>query len=94
MFLKYKAKLENQLDRKIKCLRIDRCGEYETNSLTTSCEKNGIIQEVSAPRAPQQNRIAERKNRTLKETMNSMLLSSGTSDNMSGGSCFIYLLYS
>ena len=33
MFLKYKAEVENQLDRKIKRLRSDRGGEYDTNSL-------------------------------------------------------------
>ena len=30
MFLKYKAEVENQLDRKIKRLRSDRGGEYDT----------------------------------------------------------------
>lgn len=34
--------------------------------------------------APQQNGVLEWKNRTLKEMMNSMLLSSGLSDNMWG----------
>ena len=74
MFLKCKIEVENQLDRKIKRLRTDRGGEYETNSLTTFCEKNGIIHEVSAPYTPQQNGIAECKNRTLEEMMNACLL--------------------
>ena len=52
MFLKYKAEVGNQLDQKIKRLKIDRGGEYETNSLTTFCEKIGIIHEVSAPVLP------------------------------------------
>ena len=67
MFLKYKAEVENQLDKKIKRLRSDRDGEYSTNTLEAFCEKNGIIHEVSAPYTPQQNGVAERKNRTLKE---------------------------
>ena len=45
-------------------------------------EKNGIIHEVSVPRILQQNGIAERKNRTLEEMINAMLLSSGFPDNM------------
>ena len=93
MFLKYKAEVENQLDRKIKRLRSDRGGEYDTNSLANFCEKNGIIHETSAPYTPQQNGIAERKNRTLKEMMNAMLISSGLPDNMWGEAvltaCFI-----
>ena len=46
------------------------------------CEKNGIIHETSAPYTPQQNGIAKRKNRTLKEMMNAMLISSGWLDTM------------
>ena len=88
-----KAEVENQLDRKIKRLRSDRDGEYDTNSLSIFCEKNGIIHETSAPYTPQQNGIAERKNRTLKEIMNAMLISSGLPDNMWGEAvltaCFI-----
>ena len=42
MFLKYKAEVENQLDQKIKRLRSDKCGEYNTNALTVFCEKNGM----------------------------------------------------
>lgn len=58
MFLKYKAEVEIQLDRKIKRLRSDRGGEYDTNSLTAFCEKNGIIHETSAPYTHQQNDVA------------------------------------
>jgi len=93
MFLKYKAKVENQLDQKIKRLRTDRGGEHETNSLTAFCEKNDIIHEVSASHTPQQNGIAKRKSKTLKEMMNVMLLSLGLLDNMWGevvlSTCYI-----
>ncbi|KAL0413818.1 UNVERIFIED_CONTAM: Retrovirus-related Pol polyprotein from transposon TNT 1-94 [Sesamum radiatum] len=84
MFLRYKTEVENQLDKKIKRLRSDRGGEYSTNFLKDFCEKNGIIHETSAPYTPQQNGVAERKNRTLKEMMNAMLLSSGLPENMWG----------
>ena len=36
----------------IKSLRSDRGGEYDTNSLTVFCEKNGIIHETTAPYIP------------------------------------------
>ena len=37
MFLKYKAEMENQLNRKIKRLRSDREGEYDSNTLNAFC---------------------------------------------------------
>ncbi|KAL0322768.1 UNVERIFIED_CONTAM: Retrovirus-related Pol polyprotein from transposon TNT 1-94 [Sesamum angustifolium] len=52
-----------------------------------------VLHETSAPYTPQQNGIAERKNRTLKEMMNAMLLSSGLPENMWGeavqSACYI-----
>ncbi|KAE8666786.1 hypothetical protein F3Y22_tig00112491pilonHSYRG00280 [Hibiscus syriacus] len=83
VLLKLTSEVENQLDR-IKRVRSDRGGEYGSNFLKDICEKNDIIHETSAPYFPQQNGIAERKNRTLKEMMNSLLISSGLSDNMWG----------
>ena len=75
MFLKYKVEVENQLDRKIKRLRSDRGGEYDTNVLTIFCDKNGIIHETSAPYTPQQNGVVQRKKHTLKDMMSAMLVS-------------------
>ena len=66
MFLKYKAEVENQLDRKIMRLRSDKGGEYDTNSLTILCENNDIIHETTAPYTSQQNGVSERKNCTLR----------------------------
>ena len=70
MFLSYKAEVENQLDRKIKRIRSDKGGEYIP--LNDYCEKEGIIHEVTPPYSPESNGVAERKNRNLKEMMNSL----------------------
>ncbi|CAN1310245.1 Retrovirus-related Pol polyprotein from transposon TNT 1-94 [Linum perenne] len=83
-FIAYKAEVENQLDRRIKRLRTDRGGEYSSKFLNEMCELNGIIHETTAPYSPQQNGIAERKNRTLKNMMNAMILSSGLPNNLWG----------
>jgi len=48
MFIKYKAKVENQLDRKIKIFRSYRGGEYDPTSLKNYCDANGIIHEQTA----------------------------------------------
>ena len=84
MFLKYKAEVENQLGKKIKRLRTDRGGEYESNPFNSFCEEHGIIHETTPPYSPESNGVAERKNRTLKDMMNSMLVSSGAALNLCG----------
>ena len=82
MILSYKAEIENQLDRKIKRIRSDRGGEYIP--LNDYCENEGIIHEVTPPYSPKLNGVAERKNRTLNEMMNSLLVSASTPDNLWG----------
>ncbi|GJW64041.1 pol polyprotein [Tanacetum coccineum] len=57
-------------------VRSDRGGEYVA-PFAELCAKHGIRHEFTAPYSPQQNGIAERKNRTLKEMVTAMLISSG-----------------
>ena len=82
-FMQYKNEVENQLNKKIKVLRSDRGGEYES-PFGEFCLQHGIIYHTTAPYSPQQNGVAERKNRTLKDMMNAMLISSGLPQNLWG----------
>lgn len=66
----YKAGVENQLSRRIKVLRSDMGGEYFSAEFNAYCKEYGIIHEISAPRTPQQNGLAERKNRPYQEMIN------------------------
>ena len=75
-FFLYKHEVENKLNKKMKVLRSDRGGEYGLPFVDV-CTQHGIIHETTAPYSPQSNGVAERKNRTLKEMMNAMLISSG-----------------
>src|SRR5262249_30774014 len=84
VFIKYKNEVENQLDKKIKILRSDRGGEYTSTQFEELCTSLGIIHQTTAPYTPQQNGVAERKNRTLKEMVNAMLISSGLPQNLWG----------
>ncbi|KAL8103846.1 hypothetical protein AgCh_028150 [Apium graveolens] len=79
----YKEEVETQQTEKIKTIRSDRGGEY-VEPFGEFCSQHGIIHEVTAPYSPQSNGVAERKNRTLKEMMNAMLLSSGLPQSMWG----------
>ena len=84
MFKHFKNEVENQLDRKIKVIRSDRGGEYEA-PFGDFCSQHGIIHQTTASYSLQQNGVAERKNRTLKEMMNALQLSSGLPQNLWGG---------
>jgi len=75
----YKAEVENQLERKIKRLRSDRGDEYFPKIIDEFCEEHGIIHERTPPYSPESNRIAERKNRTVTDLVNSMLDTAGLS---------------
>ena len=78
-FKVYKAEVQNQLEKKIKCLRSDRGGEYFSNEFSEFCAVHGIIHEMMPPYSPQSNGIAERKNHTLTDLVNAMLETAGQS---------------
>ncbi|GKE82953.1 zinc finger, CCHC-type containing protein [Tanacetum coccineum] len=65
----YKTKVELQQNDLIKILRIHRGGEYY-DSVFFQSER--IIHETTAPYTPQQNGVAEKKNRALKKMVNYM----------------------
>ena len=82
MFLSYKAKVENRLNRKIKRVRSYRAGKYI--HLNDYCENERIIHVVTSSHSFESNGVAERKNRTFKEMMNSLLVSALAPDNLWG----------
>ena len=84
MFKVCKAEVENQLEKKIKMLRSDRGGEYFSNEFDLYCEQHGIIHHRTAPFTPQQNGLAERKNRTFTDMINSMLIHASLPNNLWG----------
>nr|GEZ10494.1 retrovirus-related Pol polyprotein from transposon TNT 1-94 [Tanacetum cinerariifolium] len=68
--------LENQLSLRVKVIRSDNGTEFKNSDLNQFCDIKGIKREFSVPRTPQQNGIAERKNRTLFEAARTMLADS------------------
>ncbi len=69
----YKAEVKNYLERKIKCLRLDRGGEYFPKTFDEFCEEHDIIHERTPLFSPQSNGVAERKNRMLIDLVKAML---------------------
>nr|GFA28907.1 hypothetical protein [Tanacetum cinerariifolium] len=68
--------LENQLSLKVKVIRSDSGTEFKNNDLNQLCGMKGIKRKFSVPITPQQNGIAETKNRTLIEAARTMLVDS------------------
>nr|GFA37257.1 zinc finger, CCHC-type [Tanacetum cinerariifolium] len=80
-FKVFKTEVELQQESLIKRFRTDRGDEYMD---TLYFQSVSIIHETTAPYSPQQNGISERKNRVLKEMVNSMLSYSGLSQGFWG----------
>jgi hypothetical protein len=69
----FKALVETQSGKKIKVLRTDNGGEYVNHEIQNICHEAGIQLQHMVPYTPQQNRVVERKNRSLKEMASCML---------------------
>jgi hypothetical protein len=77
--LAYKALIEKQSGYQIQRLRTDNGGEYVNNNFTNYCTTQGNQMQHTVPYTPQQNGVAARKNRTLKEMANCIIQSKGLS---------------
>ncbi|GJR21018.1 putative ribonuclease H-like domain-containing protein [Tanacetum coccineum] len=68
--------IENQINRKVKIIRCDNGTEFKNNDINQFCGMKWIKREFSVARTPQQNRVANRKNKTLIEAARTMLADS------------------
>nr|GEV08113.1 putative ribonuclease H-like domain-containing protein [Tanacetum cinerariifolium] len=68
--------IENQFSLTVKVIKSDNGTEFKNYDLNQFCGLKGIKREFSVPRTPQQNGVAERKNRTLIEAAKTMLADS------------------
>jgi hypothetical protein len=78
-FQEFKAEIENLTNKKIKTLRTDNGGEYTSKEFVAFCKLVGIRRELTVPHNPQQNGVAERKNRSIEETVKALLNDQGLS---------------
>ncbi|KAJ9565695.1 hypothetical protein OSB04_001661 [Centaurea solstitialis] len=73
VFRTFQNEVENQLNRKIKTLRSDMGGEYLSQEFQDHLRSCGIVAQLTPPRTPQHNGVAERRNRTLLDMVRSMM---------------------
>ncbi|MCO5582552.1 hypothetical protein L7F22_036449 [Adiantum nelumboides] len=72
-FKTYHKLVENQLNLRITTLQTDNGGEYTSHIFEDYCRKHGIHHRFTVAHNPQQNGLAECKNRTLMDSSRCML---------------------
>ena len=65
--------MENLFENKMKTLRSDNGGEFTSNEFKYFCKEAGMKRELTIPYNPQQNGVAERKNRSIMEVVRVMI---------------------
>lgn len=81
-FKAYKRHIEKETGYQIKKIRIDNGRKYLSKEFNEFLEEEGIKRQLSIEYCPQQNRVAERANRTLMEMARCMLLQSGVPESL------------
>ncbi|CAL9025927.1 unnamed protein product [Prunus brigantina] len=66
--------MKTQFNAQIQILRSDNGGEFINHDFQTYFQQHGIIHETTCPQTPEQNGVAERKNRHLLETARALLI--------------------
>jgi hypothetical protein len=94
VFKSFKAEVENQLGAKIKAVKSDRGGEYygrydgsgeqRPGPFAKYLEECGIVPQYTMPGQPRMNGVAERRNRTLKDMVRSMINHSSLPESLWG----------
>ncbi|KAL5769820.1 hypothetical protein ACOSP7_013974 [Xanthoceras sorbifolium] len=72
-FKEFKEVVEGEVEEKIRCLRTDNGGEYSSGEFSQYLRECQIRHQYTCANTPQQNGVAERKNRHLAEVCRSML---------------------
>ena len=76
-FKLFKECVEKESGLVIKCLRTDRGGEFTSGEFNEYCKINGIKRQLTNAYTPQQNDVAERKNRTVMNMVRCLLTEKG-----------------
>eukprot|EP00253_Pinus_taeda_P027973 PITA_27973 len=77
VFKQFRALVEKNTGRTIKCLRTNNGGEFTSKEFDRDCKDAGIERHKTRIYTPQQNGVVERMNRTLLERARSMLSNVG-----------------
>ena len=73
LFINFYRIIQTQLGSPIKRLHYDNGREYVNQNLSNFLKDNGVVHELTCVDTPQQNGVAERKNRHLLEVARALL---------------------
>lgn len=92
-FKEFKAKVENELDKKIKTIRSDNGLEFCNKEFDNFLKVNGIVHQRTNPYTAEQNGLCERQNRTVVEKARCLLYDSGLGTEFwaEACNCAVYL---
>ena len=76
-FKKFKALVENETRKRLKCLRLENGGEYCSKEFDDNFSYHGIRREKTVLGTPQENGVSERMNKTIMEHARSIILHAG-----------------
>jgi hypothetical protein len=61
--------IENQIRKKIKPIKCDGGGKYNSKNFNTLCKENDIVKEITIPYMLEQNGVIKKKNQILIENV-------------------------
>ena len=76
-FKKWKYLAENEIGKRLKCIRSNNGGEYCSKEFDNYSLYNGILKENTVPGTPQENGMLERLNRMIMERVRCTRLHAG-----------------
>jgi hypothetical protein len=94
VFQMFHKMIQTQFNSKIKIVRSNNGGEYMSSDLGTYFREQSIIHQTTCVVTPQQNRVAEQKNRHLLEVTHSLMLDTHVPKSYFGGTPYSRLLIS
>ena len=93
IFQKFYVEILTQFNISIRVLRSDNAKEYFSTPFISFMSQHGILHQSPCAHTPQQNGVAERKNRHLIKTTRTLLFHLSCSLSFLGGRCSYSLLF-
>ncbi|KAJ9560780.1 hypothetical protein OSB04_005940 [Centaurea solstitialis] len=75
-FISFFTMIQTQFKKPIQIVRSDNGGEYVNSQMKSFFQSKGIVHQTTCPHTPEQNGVAERKNRILLEMTRALIIES------------------